>query len=74
MSEFAYVIERGDSPVSKPLYFAGFNKRGLPALWRDDPNLAVRFCRREDAEKVSYALIGLNNRVAEHGWMKDTTP
>ncbi len=71
MTDFAWLIERGDSPVFAPIYFAGYSRRGVTALWSGNPSAAVRFARKEDAEKVSYALLDANNRVAEHGWIKD---
>jgi len=71
MTDFAWLIERGDSPVSAPIYFAGYSQRGVTVLWSGNPSAAVRFARKEDAEKVSYAFLDSNNRVAEHGWAKD---
>lgn len=58
-SETGWVIERGDSQPARPLYLAG------PNYWSFDNLEAVRFARKEDADKFKqYA----NDRICEHAW------
>ena len=77
--EFGWVIERGDTPVFAPLYFAFHQHAGDDLnddppngwLWDFDNLKAARFARREDAEKFWTCAIGRDRdevRVAEHGW------
>jgi len=77
--EFGWVIERGDTPVFAPLYFAFHQHAGGDLnddppngwLWDFDNLKAARFARREDAEKFWTCAIGRDRdevRVAEHGW------
>ena len=77
--EFGWVIERGDTPVFAPLYFAFHQHAGGDLnddppngwLWDFDNLKAARFARREDAEKFWTCAIGRDCnevRVAEHGW------
>lgn len=68
--ELAWVIERADSQVSQPIYFTGYDQRGVVRLWSMNPDIAVRFARKVDAESISNAL-DTPTRIAEHGWMKD---
>ena len=56
--ETGWVVESSVSEPSRPLYMAGLNK------WTVDNLKAVRFARKEDAEK--FALK--NDRVCEHSW------
>lgn len=69
-SEFAWLIELGDSPASQPLYWsAGIPAKGPPTNWHPDHLEAVRFARKQDAEKVATALAGgVSVRICEHGW------
>lgn len=60
--EFGWVIERGDSEVCAPTYWAG------PDRWSQDHMDAIRFCRKQDAERVACRLGQGYHRVAEHGW------
>jgi predicted HAD superfamily Cof-like phosphohydrolase len=54
---FAWVIEHQDSATSCPQYFTGDG-------WSAEHSKAIRFSRREDAERM-----GLNgHRICEHGW------
>ena len=46
--EFAWVIERGDSQPSAPTYWSGHDDR-----WSQDHMDAVRFSRKQDAERVA---------------------
>jgi hypothetical protein len=61
--ESGWLIERADSDVSKPLYWGGRNG------WTLDNLLAVRFCRRDDAQSQA-DIIGNHHgfRICEHGW------
>lgn len=67
MSEFAWVIERGDSPTSSPLYLSGVSANPLEQHWSSDHLDAIRFCREVDARKVENMCMGAH-RVCEHGW------
>lgn len=60
--EFAWVIERGDSQPSAPTYWSG------PDQWSQDHLDAVRFSRKQDAERVACRLGQGYHRIAEHGW------
>lgn len=61
-TEFAWVIERGDSPPHSPTYWTG------PDRWSQDHQDAVRFARKQDAERVACHTGQGYHRVAEHGW------
>lgn len=74
---FAWLIEHCDSESSRPRYFTG---RVHPEFfWQDDPLMwslpgdhadALRFARREDAERLAQWLDPvLKHRVVEHGWV-----
>lgn len=56
--ETAWLVERGDSSTGAPLYLAGRDD------WTDDNLAAVRFARKEDAQRFA----GVGDRVAEHAW------
>ena len=62
-TEFAWVIERGDTPPSAPAYWTGGEG------WSQDHMDAVRFARKQDGEKVAYHFRQPNCRVCEHGWI-----
>lgn len=62
-TEFAWVIERGDTPPSAPAYWTGSDQG-----WSQNHVDAVRFARKEDAEKVAYHFRQPNCRICEHGW------
>jgi len=62
--EFGWVIERGDSTPATPTYWAGSE------YWSQDHMDAVRFARKQDAERVACRLHGGYHRVCEHGWHK----
>lgn len=66
--EYGWVIERGKSPVYAPDYWIGNG-------WSKDNLKAIRFCRKEDAERTAsgwdeddYLPGDLPHRIAEHGW------
>lgn len=67
--KFGWVIERDESMGYAPEYFTGNNH---PAMrWSDtgDHANAIRFARREDAERMAISLDGARkHRIAEHGW------
>lgn len=76
---YAYLIEYGPNAKAAPLYFAGFAPApvgaesvvcgNLCASWSYDDACAVRFARREDADKMLPILpIHGPHRVVEHGW------
>lgn len=62
--EFAWVIERGDSQPHSPTYWSGIDS------WSQDHLDAVRFARKQDAERVAHSIRdGGYHRVCEHGWI-----
>ena len=67
--ETGWVIEKGDSPVSKPLYWTGAVN---PLSWSDDHLEAVRFSRKEDAERFVEMCFDIeaekDSRICEHEW------
>ena len=66
MEDFAWVIERGDSRPSQPTYWAGI--AATHSTWSEDHMDAVRFSRKQDAEKVACGLGQGYHRVCDHGW------
>lgn len=77
--QYGWLIEFGDKTSSTPLYFAGFDVAppgaehviigNLCASWSFSDDCAVRFARKQDAEKMLAILqVGGPHRVREHGW------
>lgn len=64
-----WLIERSDLLV-KPSYWTG--RQGLPA-WSADHLQAIRFARKDDAEKMSYLWTSYGTAV-EHLWVAQQTP
>lgn len=65
--ESGWLIERGDSETSAPLYFAPQTDSG----WDKSHELACRFARKQDAKAVAdaYGLADEHGiRICEHGW------
>lgn len=70
--ETGWVVELAESEPSKPLYWRGSNIESRPLgdsniynQWSHDHMQAVRFARKEDAEKLKF----LNEvRICEHQW------
>jgi len=60
--ESGWVIERGDSSPGSPTYWSG------PDAWSQDHMDAVRFARKQDAERVACRVHGGHHRVCEHLW------
>ncbi|MDE2232538.1 MAG: hypothetical protein KGJ90_00200 [Patescibacteria group bacterium] len=61
-AETGWLIEREDSDPSRPMYYAGTE-------WSYDNLKAIRFARREDAERMSrYMFPGEPHRIADHMW------
>ena len=71
MTEFAWVIESEDISASMPLYYAGYDEVIAATCWSYNHMEAIRFARKEDAEKMSSRMQQKNNRIAQHGWMID---
>ena len=70
-TEFAWVIERGDSSPDAPTYWTGPSSlSGEDGGWSQDSTDAIRFAREEDARKVAYYFRRPNCRICEHGWMR----
>lgn len=72
-TETGWVLERGDSEVSRPLYWNGTAIGTEPSAWTFDNLNAVRFARQIDAQVAAHNLMGrgqsrMGVRVAEHGW------
>ncbi len=70
--ESGWVIEHGESETFKPLYWRGDNHESRPEgddnifnPWSYDHLQAVRFARKEDAEKVKFLS---EVRICEHAW------
>lgn len=63
--ETGWVLEREDSPVSAPLYYAP--QSGHDPQWSADNRAALRLAREEDAAQLAQAL-GVKVRVCEHQW------
>lgn len=63
--ESAWVLERSDSPVSAPIYYAPSGHHG--EQWSGDNRAALRFAREIDASRLGMAL-GVDVRVCEHQW------
>lgn len=66
-TEYGWVIERGDSPTSGPLYLSAVSANPLEQHWSADHMDAIRFCREQDAWKVENLCRG-SHRVCLHGW------
>ncbi|MBN9078194.1 MAG: hypothetical protein BGN87_06250 [Rhizobiales bacterium 65-79] len=63
--ETAWLVERGDSPVSMPLYFTlAVDPLGV---WTADSEEALRFAREIDAAGFARTLP-VGSRVCEHAW------
>lgn len=65
---FGWLIEAAESSAAKPLYWAGSfgDERNR---WTFNSRIAVRFCRKSDAESVERGVLnGYAVRVAEHCW------
>lgn len=63
---YAWVIEHGDSEPCAPRYFTGESARH--GRWHLCNDVAVRFARKQDADRIALALGLENVRIAEHGW------
>lgn len=63
--EYAWLIEHGDSPTFKPMYWAGLKS----VAFTNKHLAAIRFARKEDAEQVAKGILeDTPTRVCEHGW------
>lgn len=62
--EDGWVIEGGWSDASEPQYWIG------SSAWSGDDMLAIRFARRQDAERAAFMMLdGINIRIACHDWV-----
>lgn len=77
--QYGWLIEYGPNSKAPPLYFAGFHVApagaesvicgNLCASWSYADDCAVRFARKQDADKLLQILqVGGPHRVCEHGW------
>lgn len=72
--ESGWVLERGDSNKSKPLYWNGTRDGTQMIAWTHDDKCAIRFAREIDASVVAINLMGVGDtyirtRVCEHLWI-----
>lgn len=68
--ESGWVIERADSPVSEPKYWAaGQTDASRSSAWTSNHMHAIRFARRLDARRVAERIMkGIEVRICEHMW------
>lgn len=74
--EFGWLIEVAEQTPGGPVYFAGLTDTGerlrgssVFPEWSTDNLLAVRFARKEDADRAAKGIAGGTlTRVVEHGW------
>lgn len=67
-TEFGWVIEKGVSESSSPLYWTG---EVNTLSWNEDNLQAIRFAREIDAKRFmdkSFNSGNMLHRVREHGW------
>jgi hypothetical protein len=62
MNELGWLIETHDR-TARSWWWGGGGYRH----WVTDANLAVRFCRKADADRV-ISMLGLDAEAAEHMW------
>ena len=62
--EIGWLIERADSSPAEPLYYFPYTA-GEP--WTKLHVNALRFARKEDAERVA-TVLGIKARICEHQW------
>ena len=74
--EFGWLIERGDSEVSAPKYWAaGMRDPATFSAWTSNHDQAIRFARKLDAKRVAERLMkDIPVRICEHGWVNATAP
>lgn len=62
-TQYGWVIEGAWSAAQTIEYWTG------GPLWSQDHMNAIRFARREDADRAAFMMLdGMNVRVVEHGW------
>lgn len=68
--ELGWVIEHGDSDAATPRYWAaGQHDPSRPSAWTENHIEAIRFARKDDAEKVARrSMKGIPVRIAQHEW------
>lgn len=70
----AWVIEDGQSDITRPLYWAGWikpsGKNKEQQHWSFNSLDAIRFARADDASKVACWLLPqpVLHRICEHEW------
>lgn len=62
--ESGWVVESSMSKPAQPLYLSKIRVDGVP-VWSSDHMDAIRFARKQDAERIEFAYAV---RIAEHGW------
>ncbi|HVQ43759.1 MAG TPA: hypothetical protein VMT30_02225 [Candidatus Saccharimonadia bacterium] len=68
LTTFAWLIEHSGSKTTVPLYMCGIDAIGR-FKWTYENDVAVRFNRQQDAEKVARGdNFAENHRVIEHDW------
>lgn len=70
MSVTGWLIERADSSPPWPWYWAAWRETSARrSAWTQNPEQAIRFARREDAERTQRRLFkDIRVRVCEHAW------
>ena len=68
--ESGWLIERADSSAAEPWYWAaGQRDAERSSAWTQNHMEAIRFARKDDAEKVARRLFkDIEVRICEHGW------
>lgn len=67
--ETGWLIEGAWSSSATPDYWVG------SSVWSSNHNEALRFARRQDAQQAADLMCaGLNVRLCEHRWAKQTQP
>lgn len=65
----AWVIERADSSVAAPKYWAaGQTDAQRFSAWTSNHMQAIQFARKLDAQRVAERIINVQVRVCEHTW------
>ncbi len=64
--ETAWLIERSTDPAERPHWWSG---RGVGGF-TPDPNDAIRFRRRIDAQHCAARMMLGATRITEHAWIK----
>ena len=64
--ETAWLIEKADGEPEGPRYLMGI-RQGYGCMWSTDNAVAIRFARKQDAERIAMD-IATPTRAVEHMW------